>query len=193
MKKLLYIDACIRDDISRTKKIATPIINKLKEKYEVETIELNKLDCLYIVKKEQQQKRDNKEVSQEVLDLAYKVKEADRIVIAAPFWDMSFPTALKCFFELMTIFDITFSSNDKECYGLCKAEKLLYITTRGMNIETGDELEQATPYIRAISWLWGIYNVNTLAACNLDYLSEEEINKRIGLAIQEGLLLCEEF
>lgn len=193
MKKLLYIDACIRDDISRTKKIATPIINKLKEKYEVETIELNKLDWLYIVKKEQQQKRDNKEVSQEVLDLAYKVKEADRIVIAAPFWDMSFPTALKCFFELMTIFDITFSSNDKECYGLCKAEKLLYITTRGMNIETGDELEQATPYIRAISWLWGIYNVNTLAACNLDYLSEEEINKRIGLAIQEGLLLCEEF
>ena len=62
-----------------------------------------------------------------------------------------------------------------------------------MNIETGDELEQATPYIRAISWLWGIYNVNTLAACNLDYLSEEEINKRIDLAIQEGLLLCEEF
>ena len=51
MKKLLYIDACIRDDISRTKKIATSIINKLKEKYEVETIELNKLDWLYIVKK----------------------------------------------------------------------------------------------------------------------------------------------
>ena len=36
--KILYIDACIRDELSRTKKIATPIINKLKEKHEVETL-----------------------------------------------------------------------------------------------------------------------------------------------------------
>ena len=99
MKKILYIDACIRDEQSRTKRIANPIIEKLKEKYKIETIELNKLDCLYIVKKEQQLKRDKKEVSNEILSLAHKVKEADKIVISAPFWDMSFPAALKNFFE----------------------------------------------------------------------------------------------
>ena len=32
MEKLLYIDSCIRDEVSRTKKIATPIIYKLKER-----------------------------------------------------------------------------------------------------------------------------------------------------------------
>ena len=41
----------------------------------------------------------------------------------------------KTFFELCSIFDVTFKSNDKTCYGNCKAEKMLYITTRGMDIQ----------------------------------------------------------
>ena len=193
MKKILYIDACIRDEQSRTKRIANPIIEKLKEKYNIETIELNKLDCLYIVRKEQQLKRDKKEVSNEILSLAHKIKEADKIVISAPFWDMSFPAALKNFFELMTIFDVTFSSNEKECYGLCKADKLLYITTRGMNIKTSDPLEQATPYLKALCWLWGIKEVLTVAAENMDYSTNEEINNKINKAILEGYELIENF
>ena len=44
MEKLLYIDACFRDEISRTKRIATPIINELKNKYEVETFVLDKMN-----------------------------------------------------------------------------------------------------------------------------------------------------
>ena len=44
MKKLLFIDACMRDELSRTKKIATPIIENLKERYDVETFCLNKMD-----------------------------------------------------------------------------------------------------------------------------------------------------
>ena len=193
MEKLLYIDACIRDEASKTKRIATPLIEKLKEKYKIETIELNRLDCLYIVRKHEQIKRDNGEVSKEVLSLANKVKNADRIVISAPFWDMSFPAALKNFFELMTIFNVTFSSNDKECFGLCKATKLLYITTRGMNIKTSDPLEQATPYLKALCWLWGIKKVITVAAENMDYSSEKEIENKINEAINEGLTICEDF
>ena len=49
-------------------------------------------------------------------------------------------SAMKVFFENMSLFGITFDSNDKECFGLCKAEKVMYITTRGMNIMTGDPL-----------------------------------------------------
>ena len=51
MKKLLYIDACIRDEQSRTKRIATPIVEELKQKNEVQTLVINDLD-LSIVKKE---------------------------------------------------------------------------------------------------------------------------------------------
>ena len=130
MEKLLYIDACFRDEISRTKRIATPIINELKNKYEVETFILDEMN-LEIVKKDLIKKRNNKEIPEEVLTWAKKVANADRIVIAAPFWGMSFPAALKNFFELVSIFSITFDSNEITCFGLCKAEKFLYITTRG--------------------------------------------------------------
>lgn len=186
MKKLLYIDACIRDTESRTKRIAEPIVEALKEKYEVSTLNLNELE-LSIVKKDLIKQRNNGIVDEEVMSWAESVRDADRIVIAAPFWDMSFPAALKNFFELCSIFDVTFKSNDKTCYGNCKAEKLLYITTRGMDISTGDELEQATPYLKALSWLWGVGPLEVICAQNMDYISEAEIEVKIKEAIKNGL------
>lgn len=192
MKKLLYIDACIRDELSRTKRIATPIVEALKQKYEVQTLVINDLD-LSIVKKELITKRNNGVIDPQVMSWAESVRDADRIVIAAPFWDMSFPAALKNFLELCSIFDVTFKSDEKTCYGNCKAEKMLYITTRGMDISTGDVLEQGTPYLKAISWLWGIGPMQVISAQNMDYISEKEIEERINKAISEGLRIAEEF
>ena len=192
MKKLLYIDACIRDEMSRTKRIATPIVEALKQKYEVQTLVINDLD-LSIVKKELITKRNNGVIDPQVMSWAESVRDADRIVIAAPFWDMSFPAALKNFLELCSIFNVTFKSDEKTCYGNCKAEKMLYITTRGMDISTGDVLEQGTPYLKAISWLWGIGPMQVISAQNMDYISEKEIEERISKAISEGLRIAEEF
>ena len=192
MKKLLYIDACIRDEQSRTKRIATPIIEALKQKYEVQTLVINDLD-LSIVKKELITKRNNGDIDPQVMSWAESVRDADRIVIAAPFWDMSIPAALKNFLELCSIFDVTFKSDDKTCYGNCKAEKMLYITTRGMDIDTGDVLEQGSSYLKALSWLWGIGPLEVVSAQNMDYLSEREIEERISKAISEGMKIAEEF
>ena len=192
MKKLLYIDACIRDEQSRTKRIATPIIEALKQKYEVQTLVINDLD-LSIVKKELITKRNNGDIDPQVMSWAESVRDADRIVIAAPFWDMSIPAALKNFLELCSIFDVTFKSDDKTCYGKCKAEKMLYITTRGMDIDTGNVLEQGSSYLKALSWLWGIGSLEVVSAQNMDYLSEREIEERISKAISEGMKIAEEF
>lgn len=192
MKKLLYIDACIRDGESRTKRIAQPIVDALKEKYEVETLVINELD-LSIVKKDLIAQRNSGIIDSTVMSWAESVRDADRIVIAAPFWDMSIPAALKNFFELCSIFDVTFKSDDKTCYGNCNAEKMLFITTRGMNISTGDELEQATPYLKALSWLWGIGPLQVVSAQNTDYVSEAEIENKINAAITEGLRIAETF
>ena len=192
MEKLLYIDSCIRDEVSRTKKIATPIINKLKERYDVETLVINDLN-LTIVKKDLVNKRTNGIIDEEVLSWANKVSKADRIVIAAPFWDMSIPAALKSFIELCSIINVTFASDDKTCFGICNCKKLLYITTRGMNIKTNSELDQATPYLKAMSYLWGLGDVSVVAAYNLDYSNEEEINNKIKKAINEGLKIAKDF
>lgn len=96
-------------------------------------------------------------------------------------------------FENMSLFGVTFDSNDKECYGLCKAEKVLYITTRGMDICTGDPLEQATPYRKALSHLWGLGNLYVVSAENMDYSTPEEIESKIKEAIAEGLEICKDF
>lgn len=192
MKKLLYIDACIRNAESRTKRIATPIVEALKERYEVETLCLNEME-LEIVKEDLIRRRNNGRIDPVVMGWAEKVRDADRIVIAAPFWDMSFPAALKNFFELCSIFDVTFKSDDKTCFGNCRAEKLLYITTRGMDIATGDVLEQATPYLKALSWLWGIGPLQVVSAQNMDYSTEEEIERKIGEAIDQGLEIAKTF
>ena len=192
MKNLLYIDACIRDKESRTKRIAEPIVAELSNKYNVTKLVLNELD-LAIVQKDLLDKRMKGEIPPVVMNWAEQVRDADRIVIAAPFWDMSIPAALKVFIELCSIFNVTFKSNDKTCYGNCNAEKMLYITTRGMDITTGDELEQATSYLKALSWLWGIGPLQVVAAQNMDYVSEKDMEAKISVAITEGLLLAKEF
>ena len=192
MKNLLYIDACIRDKESRTKRIAEPIVTELSNKYNVTKLVLNELD-LDIVQKDLLKKRMKGEIPPIVMNWAEQIRDADRIVIAAPFWDMPIPAALKVFIELCSIFDVTFKSNDKTCYGNCKAEKMLYITTRGMDITTGDELEQATSYLKALSWLWGIGPLQVVAAQNMDYVSAEIIEEKIATAITEGLHLAKEF
>ena len=192
MKKLLYIDACIRDEESRTKRIAEPIVKALEKKYDVQRFVLNDMD-LEIVQRDLIRKRLNGMIDATVMSWAETVRDADRIVIAAPFWDMSIPAALKNFIELCSILDVTFKTNDKTCYGNCRAEKMLFITTRGMDIPTGDVREQATSYLKALSWLWGIGPMQVVSAQNMDYVSDSEIEEKIQAAIEAGLLIAEKF
>ena len=191
MKNLIYINACMRAG-SRTGRIASAIIEELGRKYEVETIDLTQ-NLYPIADNTTLEDRNNGIVPEEHVVLARKIAAADRIVIAAPFWDMSFPSALKVFFENMSLFGVTFDSNDKECYGLCNAEKVMYITTRGMDISTGDPLEQATPYIKALSHLWGWGELTVISAQNMDYSSPEEIEEKVRKSIVEGIDICKEF
>lgn len=191
MKKLIYIDSCLREG-SRTSRIADSLIHDLSKTYEIETVRLADRDYP-VVGNDILIDRSEGRVPEEHAALARRIADADRIVIAAPFWDMSFPSALKVFFENMSLYGITFESDDRTCVGLCKAEKVLYITTRGMNISTGDALEQATPYIRALSHLWGLGELSVIAAQNMDYSTAEEIEAKIQAAINEGLELCRNF
>lgn len=192
-KKLVVIDACIRQDQSRTWRIAEPIVDALKRRHETTVYHLPMMEEIVPLNPGTFWERGNGETPQWAIDCAKTIAEADRIVIAAPFWDMSFPAVLKAFFEQTSLYDITFADNGEECIGLCRCQKVLYITTRGMNIKTGEPREQATPYIKALSTLWGLGEVVTIAAQNMDYSSEEENVERIHEAIKEGLRIAETF
>ena len=66
-----------------------------------------------------------------ILQYAKEFSRTDTIVIAAPFWDLSFPSLLKIYFEAVTVCGITFCYENNAPVGLCRANRLFYITTAG--------------------------------------------------------------
>ncbi|MDE6152071.1 MAG: NAD(P)H-dependent oxidoreductase, partial [Prevotella sp.] len=160
--------------------------------YEIETVVLDGEDY-HAVGRRVLAERGEGYVPEAIAEQARRLAAADRIVIAAPFWDMSFPAILKVFIENMSLFNITFKDNGTYFEGLCRCGKVLYVTTRGMNVKTGEPMDGATPYIKAIGALWGLGEVVTVAAENLDYSTPEEVDERINAAVAQGLDICREF
>ena len=192
MKKLVFIDACIRKEESRTRRIAQPIVESLARRYEITTIDLTEMPMAPLTPQTYAERMSGN-VPAWAVEAAKALAEADRIVVAAPFWDMSFPAVVKVFFEQTSLFDITFTDNGRSCVGLCKCEKVMYITTRGMNIPTGDAREQGSSYLQALSRLWDLGTVLTVAAWNLDYSTPDELEEKIESATRFGLRLAETF
>lgn len=192
MKKLVVINACVRKADSRTLRIAEPIIGALAKRYSIVRYDLPDMEIVPL-SPDLYARRADGVVPEWAKEAAQAIADADRILIAAPFWDMSFPAVLKCFFEQTSLFDITFTDSGSSCVGLCRSPKVLYITTRGMDIETGSPLEQATPYIKAIGSLWNLGELTTVSACNMDYSSPAEIEAKIADCIKEGLALTDKW
>ncbi len=193
MKTLLYINACIRGKESRTGFIASKIISKLKDSYQIDEIDLS-TSLLPPINAEHFEARGYGNYPPLAIEYAKSFALADRIVIATPFWDMSFPSVLKVFFENISINGITFKDNDDHSTtGLCRASKIMLITTRGMEIEDHSPLDQGTSYLKALGWLWGIDEITVVSAIGMDMCDDDTRTYRLNEAIKKGLSLCEDF
>ena len=62
-----------------------------------------------------------------------------------------------------------------------------------MDIPTGDPREQGSPYIGALSSLWRLGEVVTLAATGMDYAGEDGVERKISEAVREGLAIASDF
>lgn len=72
------------------------------------------------------------ELSDPIFGYAKQFASADRIVIAAPYWDLSFPAVLKQYLEKINVPGITFYYTPEGVpQGLCRARELVYVTTAG--------------------------------------------------------------
>ena len=126
--KILYINACLRED-SRTKDLSCHLLGRLDGK--ITEIDLYKENIAPLGEKDLE-KRNLNDISGEEFKYARQFKDADIIVIAAPFWDLSFPSVLKIYLENILVSGITFEySQDGIPTGQCNAKKLYYITTSG--------------------------------------------------------------
>jgi FMN-dependent NADH-azoreductase len=153
---------------------------------------LNCLTSEVLALREQLLKENNLE--HDLFKLAKQFAAADKIIIAAPFWDLSFPAILKVYMEQISVPEITFGYENDIPVGLCKAEKLLYITTRGGEFSHGfaKEFEMGVPYIKAICALYGIKNVISICAEGLDMV-ENDAAEIVNNAMEEAVEIAKTF
>ncbi|MBQ7161629.1 MAG: NAD(P)H-dependent oxidoreductase [Clostridia bacterium] len=170
---ILFINACVRRD-SRTKMLADHLLSKTERRIEeviLKDIDFPVADEAYL--SERDRLLSDGDYDHPMFDAARKFAEADVIVIAAPFWDLSFPAALKQYLEQINVPGITFRYSDGGFpVGLCKASKLYYVTTAG-----GDFFpeEYGFGYVKALARsFYGIPDVELIKAVGLDIVGADK-------------------
>ena len=132
MGKILFVDACVREN-SRTRALAEHLLARLGGDYERFAVcdgALPPLDEARLVWRADC--CDRGDFSDAYFAPARQFAAADGIVIAAPFWDNSFPAALKKYIESVCITGLTFRYGENGVpQGLCRARRLYYVTTAG--------------------------------------------------------------
>lgn len=194
MKKILIIDSCVRREESRTKQMLDKAVETLKSRHEdwvFETLTLMDMDLKYW-NTESLKVRDSLLLSGQYdapqFHLGNQFREADGIIIAAPFWDLSVPAMLKVYIENISADGITFATSEDGLVGICKFQWLLFLTTRG-GIWEGSDMEMGSPYMEALSRFFGNGKYYCAAADGTDIagLDTEAIMEK---ALEEVEKIC---
>ncbi len=170
--KILYVDSTVRRG-SRTAALAKHLLNRLDG--DIETAKLSEMD---FPKTDESflSRRDKAcaagDHSGELFAPARQFAKADVIVIAAPFWDLSFPASLKQYFEQINVLGLTFDyTADGRPVGLCRAKKLYYVTTAGGPVYSE---EYGYGYVRALArTFYGIDDCTLIKAECLDIMGAD--------------------
>ena len=166
-RPILYINACVRNE-SRTEKLAEKLLIKLDEPFEEICLE----DVVFPVVNEDFLSKRDRLISEgkyqdPLFGFARQFSKAATIVIAAPYWDLSFPAALKQYLEQINVTGITFKYSEEGIpIGLCRAKRLFYVTTAGGHYvpET-----YGFGYVMALAQgYYGIQDVRKIEAVGLD-------------------------
>jgi FMN-dependent NADH-azoreductase len=132
MSKTLFVNACVREH-SRTLELAGHVLAQIGG--EVEEIKLYEANLSPLDNVGMQARAEAfraKDFSDSRFDLARQFASSETIVIAAPYWDLMFPAVLKVYFETVTVNGLTFVYGENGTpIGLCKAKRLIYVTTAG--------------------------------------------------------------
>lgn len=179
---ILFINACVREN-SRTLVLAKSILSNMSG--EVTEVNLNQ-ENITPLNRELLEKREYLihcgKKDDPMLCYARQFANADEIVIAAPFWDLSFPAILKSYIEQISVSGITFEYTNGRPRGLCKAKQLTYVTTSGGPIFVDFGYE----YVKALAKnFYGISNTKAYRAMNLDVhmIAAEDILTKADISV----------
>lgn len=173
MKKILVLDACVRREESRTKKLMERALQVLREghkDWEFQVLALMDMDLKYW-NTQTLRARDallaQRQYDAPAFSLGRQFREADGMIVAAPFWDLSVPAVLKVYIENVSAEGITFGCDENGMFGMCNAQWMLFLTTRG-GVWEGSPMEQGGSYMKALCHFFGIDSYYHVFADGLD-------------------------
>ena len=181
MRNILYVNACVkRGTDSRTNRLAQAYLKKILEAQECSLSTLHLEDTVMDplsgkTLAEREKAIADHDFSNSLFDLARNFAAADEVVIAAPYWDMSFPASLKLYIEQLCVNKLTFCYNEKgmPC-GLTNVKKAVYVTTSGGYIGKNNF---GFDYIKGVfSTLFGVEEISFFSAEGLDIYGNDPEN-----------------
>lgn len=176
MKKILYVDACVNRETSRTEILAQALLKRLQgPDVRVETIVLEDENLVPLdgaLVNERTKQGEQGDFSGPLFKYAVQFAQADELVIAAPYWDFSFPALLKIYFERLCAQGVTFLYSDEGIpKGLCHAKHAYYVTTVGGYAGSYD---YGYDQVKALCKLYfGIQDVRCFRAEGLDIVTND--------------------
>ena len=171
---LLIVDCCIsqRGEDSRTRRMLRAYVEAFCRRHpdtQTETVTPEELLSLKPFDVEMLDERDALMSVQAwdapVYHLARQFRAADAIVVAAPFWDLSFPAALRTYIEYISANGLTYHYEADGCHGDCRARRLVYLTTGG-DVEREDSV--GVVYWRQLAAMFGIPKFDYVFGGGLD-------------------------
>lgn len=201
MSKVLYIKANAKPEgVSRTFKISDTFTKTYKESHpedEVITLDLYREHINFLSVEDINtvfgpKTEDSK--NHPILKYAYQFVEADKMIIAAPLWNLSIPAILKAYIDYISVTGITFQYTADGPVGLCHGKKAVHIAARGGEYSEGASAgyEMGDRYLRTIFAFFGITDFTTIAAEKLDVVGED-IEGILKDTIEKAVMIAENF
>ena len=172
MEQLLFLDACMRgQEVSRTARLCRRFLEEYRAlRPETRIVRRDLTGAgLPVMTAALAQERDalaRAGSDSPLLAPAREVAGSDLILVGAPYWDLSFPAALKVCLEWASCLGITFRyTAEGEQVGMSRARCLVYVTTGGGPVWAQN---LGYDYLRGWAAMMGIGRTLCLAAEDLD-------------------------
>lgn len=182
MSKVLYIKANAKPEgTSRTYTVSDEFIAEYKKNNpddEITTLDLydegidflsaEDIEVVFGPKTEESK-------SHPILKYAYQFLEADKYVVASPFWNLGLPAILKAYVDYICVTGITFKYTEHGPVGLCEGKKAVHIVSRGGHYMEGPGtgFEMGDRYLRVLFGFLGIVDFSTIAVEGVDIIGAD--------------------
>lgn len=198
MSKVLYIKANIKNEgESRTFKVSDSFVEEYKKNNpndEIITLDLYKENIDFLRADDLGKlfgPKDEESKNNSILKYAYQFADADKYIIAAPMWNLSFPAILKAYIDYVSVSGITFKYTAEGPVGLLNNKKAVHIVSRGGGYDNSP-YEMGDRYLRTILGFFGIKDIETIGIDNLDVIGVN-VEEKVEEGIEKATSLAKKF